>query len=73
MFDGDCAPATGACARRAAEAVPARDDASSGEFRRVEIVDCLRQLAGDAEFEHLVEVAIVKPPRPIHADEVTTH
>ena len=69
----NCASTARACASRAAEAVRARCDTTAGEFCRVEIKDGLREFGRDAEFELLIEIAIVQTPRPINAYQIATH
>jgi len=57
----------------AAKAMRGGADKSRGELSGVEVGDSLREMRGDAEFEHLVEVAVIEPPRPVNAQEAAAH
>src|ERR1700730_19118493 len=69
----NCAATARAGTGRAPETVPTRSDFAFGELFRVEIRDRLWELGRNAEFQHLIEIAVVESPCPIDRNKTTTH
>src|SRR5687768_6405083 len=66
-------PARAPRARRAAEAMPGRDDAPPPPRLLVEVCYMRAARQRDLEIEHLVEVAVVEPPVPADGERVAAH
>src|SRR5688572_24773631 len=68
-----CAPATRSGAGGTTKAVWTNDDATAGKGGRRRVEDVLRRFGHRAEFQHLVEVAVVQPAIPTDRQRVPAH
>src|SRR5262245_17238951 len=68
-----CAAAARAASCGAAQAMRAGLDSTLSKCTRIEFGYRLREAAIDAQVQHLIEVAIIKPACPVDTDEISAH